>query len=496
VGTIDQALMAVMNVKHNFVRAFGLAGKVVILDEVHSYDSYTGTILDTLVKQLWEMGCTVIILSATLTGERRRQLLGISTNVPVPEYPLITALSVSLDEPLEIHVEAEQTPELTVRRITKDTEAIEEALARAEQGQQVLWIENVVDEAQKLYERISARALECGVDTGLLHSRFIQWDRDIKEKKWVALFGEDEAGQRSKQGRILIGTQILEQSLDIDADFLITRLCPTDMLLQRIGRLWRHRDTIRPSGACAEVWILAADYADILKNIRKLGKTAAVYARYLLLRTLEVWDRVSTLQLPDAIRSLVEETYAERRETGLLNDLKTELKANTEKLRDSAFLGISKFGKAISDIHAKTRYSEIERQEVLLFSKVIFREDKSLVLVFPDGENIELSPHLNERDRAAWRERAAALNRHIVVVPEKYAPLSALPKNLELLKDYTYIETGKDGLPSLRIALLRESGEITGFDYTSVSKDFELSYDSRLGYVARKIDKTEEEDTW
>ena len=74
VGTIDQALMGVMNVKHGFVRTFGLAGKVVILDEVHSYDSYTGTIIDKLVQTLRELDCTVIILSATLTAERRVRL--------------------------------------------------------------------------------------------------------------------------------------------------------------------------------------------------------------------------------------------------------------------------------------------------------------------------------------------------------------------------------------------------------------------------------------
>jgi CRISPR-associated endonuclease/helicase Cas3 len=89
VGTIDQALMAVMNVKHGFVRTFGLAGKVVILDEVHSYDSYTGTILDELVKALRQLHCTVIILSATLTQNRQDVLLGIATSKN--DYPLIAA---------------------------------------------------------------------------------------------------------------------------------------------------------------------------------------------------------------------------------------------------------------------------------------------------------------------------------------------------------------------------------------------------------------------
>src|SRR5690606_20205111 len=89
VGTIDQALMAAMNVKHGFVRAFGLAGKVVILDEVHTYDAYTGTLLDALVELLRSLHCTVIILSATLNQQRRQQLLARPTSAVT--YPLITA---------------------------------------------------------------------------------------------------------------------------------------------------------------------------------------------------------------------------------------------------------------------------------------------------------------------------------------------------------------------------------------------------------------------
>ncbi|MFB8830509.1 HD domain-containing protein [Azotobacter sp. CWF10] len=90
VGTLDQALMAAMNVKHGFVRAFGLAGKVVILDEIHTYDAYTGTLLDALVDLLRQLQCTVIVLSATLNRERRGQLL--DCRVASSDYPLITAV--------------------------------------------------------------------------------------------------------------------------------------------------------------------------------------------------------------------------------------------------------------------------------------------------------------------------------------------------------------------------------------------------------------------
>src|SRR5690606_27911473 len=133
-GTLDQALMAAMNVKHGFVRAFGLAGKVVILDEVHSYDAYTGTLLDALVNLLRALHCTVIILSATLTRERRQQLLG-STWARDDDYPLITAAPAN-GEVKELSVPKEFGQSVTVRLLDQDDLAIQESIERASQGQQ------------------------------------------------------------------------------------------------------------------------------------------------------------------------------------------------------------------------------------------------------------------------------------------------------------------------------------------------------------------------
>ena len=98
VGTIDQALMAVIRVRHSAVRAFWLAGKVVIIDEIHSYDTYTGTIVDKLVTLLRDLHCTVIILSATLTQSRRAAFLGAHQPVRT-DYPLITAVDSQSDRP-------------------------------------------------------------------------------------------------------------------------------------------------------------------------------------------------------------------------------------------------------------------------------------------------------------------------------------------------------------------------------------------------------------
>jgi CRISPR-associated endonuclease/helicase Cas3 len=511
VGTIDQALMAVMNVKHGFVRTFGLAGKAVILDEVHSYDSYTGTILDELVQGLGELGCTVIILSATLTDERRRELLGCRETVPVSAYPLISYVrggdarlnAAGAKKSIEIPVETPDTITVFVRRAADDTAAIEEALKRAEQGQQVLWIENMVDEAQSLYLKLADRAHECGAEAGLLHSRFTRADRQTNEAKWVGLYGTEGRELRRKQGRILIGTQVLEQSLDIDADFLVSRLCPTDMLLQRAGRLWRHKKTnhpYRPEGACPELWLLAPDYDKALINHKtELRKSIPVYDPYVLLRTLEVWKDPEALNLPADIRRLVEETYKGRDEDGPLGTLKSKWNTDRRKLENLALSGISTGGRTAPDTDASTRYSEQETLDVLLLHLVKKNEDGGISLVFPDGEKIDLLKGLKRKDGKEWRKRAAALNRHIVTVPKKRAPLAPHPKFLELFEDYIY--TGKDPWNDekndvLRIAIVNKSDMLEGYDGAAIIGDYDLSYDRVKGYCAEKKDKSKDDGSY
>jgi CRISPR-associated endonuclease/helicase Cas3 len=445
VGTIDQALMAVMNVKHGFVRTFGLAGKTVILDEVHSYDSYTGTLLQELVLGLRELGCTVIILSATLTGERRKELLGSRESVTGfiskadSFYPLISFSTQVRDTPREIPVEASAMPQAAVFRVDDDGMAVEEALRRAEQGQQVLWIENMVAQAQERYLTFSARAAECGIKTGLLHSRFVQADRKTNEDMWVELFGAGGEGRRSECGRILVGTQVLEQSLDIDADFLVTRLCPTDMLLQRIGRLWRHRstDSLRPNEARPEVWILAVDYKQALGNYRKgFEKSAPVYDPYVLLRTLEAWEPVTTLNLPGDIRRLVEETYKERDENDLPGKLKYELVKKRDRLKGRALQNLSHSGATEADSETNTRYSEENTVDVLLLRSAVRNDDGSVLLTLSNGDSLELLPGLKKTSREEWRKRALVLSQHIVTVNEKYAPPPSRKEYLSWFKNY------------------------------------------------------------
>jgi CRISPR-associated endonuclease/helicase Cas3 len=312
VGTIDQALLGIVAAKHFFVRQFGLAGKVVILDEVHTYDLYTGTLIEALVKRLRVLGCTVIILSATLTEKRRRALLGLEEGQRVSaDYPLVSGVSGSF---MERSCEPPRTKAIQIRRVAGRL-PIEDGLNRARAGGCVLWIRNTVDEAQETYRELQGANFEGGPSIALLHSRFPFFRREELESVWMERLGKE--GSLRPSGCVLVSTQVAEQSVDIDADLLITDLAPTDMLLQRLGRLWRHE---RPARPCAqpEVWIQMPDSgggslgAARVEEIRKaLGKSARVYAPYVLLRSLREWRERAVIELPGDIRAILEATYAD-----------------------------------------------------------------------------------------------------------------------------------------------------------------------------------------
>lgn len=315
VGTVDQALLGVVAAKHFFVRHFALAGKVVILDEVHSYDLYTGTLIDQLIKTLEGLGCTVIVLSATLSGKRRGQIVSIpddnNTNVAEHPYPLIVGRREgNIFEPVAATPPASRDIEVT---FNAGKDAISEVIKTAQQGGCVLWICNTVDTAQRQYRHFLNQAERC-FPVGLLHSMFPFWRREKLEDEWMTRLGKDST---TRCGSILISTQIVEQSVDLDADLLITELAPTDMLLQRIGRLWRHERENRPLSKPRMCIIEEEKSLDEFRQmgtkdiVEALGGKAHVYDPYVLLRSLLVWQGLerAAVSIPKQIRHLIEATY-------------------------------------------------------------------------------------------------------------------------------------------------------------------------------------------
>lgn len=318
IGTVDQALLGVVAAKHFFVRHFALAGKVVILDEVHSYDVYTGCLIDKLISTLEGLGCTVIVLSATLTGKRRRQIVA-AAEKPQDDahqpYPLITGqINQQLCKPVSAMSPKSRTVKVDFITVS---DAVKKAVSLARKGGSVLWICNTVGAAQLQFQQLETLAQE-EFPVGLLHSRFPFWRREQLEKLWMERFGKDG---NTRCPSILVSTQVVEQSVDLDADLLITELAPTDMLLQRLGRLWRHSRENRPVDA-PRICIIEEDASlEELRSmepsaiVKVLGKKANVYAPFVLLRTLERWKTAKgKVSIPGQIRPMIEETYLDREE--------------------------------------------------------------------------------------------------------------------------------------------------------------------------------------
>lgn len=480
-GTVDQALLSVVNVRHSALRAFALAGKVIVFDECHSYDAYTGELIAVLIQNIRKWGGTVIILSATLTAEAKRKFLGETTSGHLSScssYPLITIAEP--EKPLEfIEFQPEKTDTVKIRHSGDDSAAMREALEHALRGEQVLWIENTVFGAQNIYKQLACGPQ--GIEVGLIHSRFPAFLRREQESKWVDLLGKNGADNRRKHGRILVATQILEQSVDVDADFLITRLAPGDMLFQRIGRLWRHEklNTVRPQQAKREMLLLipeeCSDPAKIQENVRVL----LPYDPYWMLRTCEIWKEMNEVHIPDDIRPVLEKIYQDRPEE---NEIMARLKQEMIQRRDhEKYLANCSRGtadNAQSDEFFGTRLSDDDEVRVLLLRKGNggCPLNQQLMSVFKDS-SIQLPSAAASRQEKV--RAAASLFEVMVKVSNKYAPkYEDFP--LDFLKHILW--TGNDSEHPVRAAYVDETGALLTLSGMPVVCKRNLSYHPKLGY--------------
>jgi len=478
VGTIDQALMAAMNIKHGFVRAFGLSNKVVILDEVHSYDLYTSRLLIELVRLLREMECVVILLSATLHKDLRQQLLG--EECSADHYPLVISQKVGMGtSTAAIHINTSNI--VKIMMISNDPTCFEEAVKRAAQGQQVLWVENSVSEAQSLYRRFKDVCEKEGIELGLLHSRFTPSDRNNIERKWLDLFGKNSGELRSKQGRILIGTQVLEQSIDIDADFLVSRLAPTDFILQRIGRLWRHTQPNRNPLAHREAWIITPDKEQLDRiGTRAFGTSAFVYDSYVLLRSFDVFYELTEVSLPGDIRTLVNETYCERVESGEYLVAKSQLRVNAEKLNSKALSGVSKDGSVYQDETAQTRLSDIPASEVLLCSSVTMRDGRLLQMTTVHGFALDLSKDRAKQKRSDINTVALRIKESVVSVPEFVVAPDYSWEGIKAMKRFVYIPESETLSSRFVIGVVDGAGKVS--PVSGLPTSYQCTYSAETGF--------------
>lgn len=313
VGTVDQLLLAGLKQKHLALRHLGLSKKVVVVDEVHAYDSYMGAFLDRIVEWLGAYRIPIIILSATLPAVRREQLItaylrgrgvkrrNIRADHPdwntTEAYPLITYTDGAYVCQLQ-SFQLGNIKEVKVDLIEDDDLAT--VMQRSLQDGGIAGIiVNTVKRAQSLaveLEKIFGKE-----NVSVLHSSFLAPHRREKERLLLQEIGCNAIRPKL---RIIIGTQVLEQSLDIDFDVLFTDIAPMDLLLQRIGRLHRHMETQRPENLKTPiVYVMGARrLAEFEEGTRK------VYGGYLLTRTQLALPEI--LMLPEDISRLVQKVYS------------------------------------------------------------------------------------------------------------------------------------------------------------------------------------------
>lgn len=248
VGTLDQAMMAVMPFKHNNLRLLGLSNKILLADEIHACDAYMSCILEGLIERQARGGNSVILLSATLSQQQRDKLVaafarGTEGQQEAPflekdDYPWLTHVTKSDVNSHRVATRKDVERSVSVGWLHSEQECIARIESAVSQGKCIAWIRNSVDDAIKVHRQLLARGVIPASSLSLFHSRFAFSDRQRIETETLARFGKYCSLQRASQ--VIVCTQVIEQSVDIDLDEMISDLAPVDLLIQRAGRLQRH----------------------------------------------------------------------------------------------------------------------------------------------------------------------------------------------------------------------------------------------------------------
>jgi len=329
VGTVDQALMSVLQTKHFFVRLFGLSHKTVIFDEIHAYDTYMSTLFQHLLKWLATMNTPVILLSATLPDQTRCQLMEAYTGRPftrlVP-YPAISWATSEEDGVLPVETSATGTRTLTVEWTDRQPKALVETLRNGlKEGGCAAVICNTVGRAQAVYQTLHDAQIVSPDNLTLFHARFPLYQRQGIEKLVLDRFGKKD-GVRPERA-IVVATQVIEQSLDLDFDLMITDPAPADLILQRAGRLHRHTRAERPPHLSTPRLLITTP--QMQGDIPQWGSDGWVYAPYVLLRSYLALRGRSEIAVPADVQPLVDAVYDD--ESPIPDGLETLLREALEQ---------------------------------------------------------------------------------------------------------------------------------------------------------------------
>ena len=490
VGTLDQVLLGALRVRYQSLRVLGMSSKVLVVDEVHAYDPYMLRILENVLAHHARMGLPVVLLSATLPRAILNKLCrafhgGLEDLSSVPElpseyrFPLVTKVDWTGIRQYDIEPRRESIRTLPVAFLDNLEEVYGKISAARENGQCACWIRNTIQDITEVVQELKQVLGEDAVD--VFHSRFALADRLEIEKHVCKTFGK-ESGSSDREGKVLIASQVVEQSLDLDFDVVITDLAPIDLMIQRAGRQHRHRrdrhgnpltnasETCRESpvlyvyappetAAPSETW-----FRDCLPGASYVYPNTAQ-----LWRTREILSQEAQIELPARARALVEAVYgAEPLETPEVF-LEAEDKAwgIDAAARDQADFNTIAFENGYSD--SGGNWDSEERIRTRL-------GDVQRMVYLARFENGQLSPYCTGEygwDLSAIKVRAASMQGEIDY-PED------LRKAIEVMRDQRWIENNA-------LFLIVQGEELTWQCRGNRESDtFEIRYDSVLGLSRNK----------
>ncbi|WP_038057912.1 CRISPR-associated helicase/endonuclease Cas3 [Thermus amyloliquefaciens] len=389
VGTLDQALLGVLRVKHHFIRLWGLMNRVVVLDEVHAYDTYTSGLLVALLRWLKALGSSVVLMTATLPSAKREELLrawGAQVE-RLPSYPRVAAFAGG--KLLEAKHVPQKSRQVRLQAAPVEPDSLAKTLLERLPGA-LGAVVNTVDRAQTLYQALGegerltlegllealghpasegpwgelwkarggkgdfvvGKRLKNGTLVFLLHARFPAEERALREMVALSLFGK--GGPRPERA-VLVATQVAEQSLDLDFDLLYSDLAPIDLLFQRLGRLHRHV-RVRPEGHGEPLLLVGG-----LQGKPEFGgelRWDKVYEDYLLLSTWLSLQGRKALGMPGDLEALLEEVYG-RTPVGFPEDLRERAQESYRRLQQR-WEGEAKTAENLSLMDLKALLSDTE----------------------------------------------------------------------------------------------------------------------------------------
>jgi CRISPR-associated endonuclease/helicase Cas3 len=475
VGTIDQAMLAGMNAKFGFLRLYGLKNRVLVIDEVHAYDAYMSAIICRLLQWCSSLGVPVILLSATLSSIQRRQMIeaygasDVSAETQTP-YPLVTVAEPG-KEVRSLSTVASMARTLRIELLPgflgDAGKTAEKARHLVQNGGCCCVIVNTVRQAQAVYRELDLPHEE----KMLFHARFTAFDRQRITERVLELFGKDTSKRPEKF--VLVATQVVEQSLDVDFDSMISEIAPIDLLLQRSGRQHRHRR--RDSDPV--LFVLAPDVCPGKELV--FGGTGFVYAKKPLLRTLALLSERKELSLPGDFRVAIERCYGkEMWQQGVLHwELIENADLEWEKETSSLQSEASKFALRSPDIRF---FRPVQNEPV--------GDDSD------DGNGWRAKTRLGANDRTACLVGESQIG-FLAGGDISMARVREIYKQTVKLPSYLPVFTPRDGFSSaveakgkLRGLLLLPlnhdgiwQGEVKG-------KPFQVSYHNELGLLAGRVE--------